>query len=311
MTTPLYKFSQQELYTIAETALNSLEQHLAEFSNYKPKYDAAFITSGRDYLLQTRNLPDAQARGAIAEVARIELSELNTTCLNLFQTLKRYISDAFPPQQHKPQFEAAGQQYYLKASQQNWDSTKGLITAASQFIANNAPVLTANNNMPLVFQMEFDAKKTLFETKHQEFLQAEEQAQIQTEQKITANNKLYEGLISFCLDGQEIFRNNEAIRKQFIIADLLYLASGAGTAGVRGTITDSATNQPLEGVIVTDTESGKTATTDNDGKYIITQLAAGSRPITCAKDNYVSQTIQQQVNTGTVGTLNIQMQQTS
>ena len=221
-----YKFSQQELYTIAETATNSLEQHLTDFSAFKARYDATFVTSVRTEIENARNLPDSQARSTAAEIARLQLVDLNTEALNKFQSLKRYIVDAYPEQQHKALFEAAGQNYYLKASQLNWDSTKGLLSAASQFITNNTVTLTANQNMPVTFENDFITIKTTFEAKHQEFFQAEEEARIQTQTKVSANNNLYDNVVKFCLDGQEIFRNNEAIRKQFVIADLLLLASG-------------------------------------------------------------------------------------
>jgi hypothetical protein len=307
MATPIYNCTQQELYTIAETATNSLEQHLSDFGNFKPKYDTTFVASLKSQITATRNLPDNQARNSVAETARVELIDLNTGVLNKFQALKRYIVDAFPPSQHKIQFNAAGQPFYSKAVQLNWDSTKGLLSSALLYITNNTVKLTADQNMPVTFENDFFSIKAAFEAKHQEFFQAEEDAHIQTQAKINANNLLYNTVVKFCLDGQEIYKKDEAVRKQFVIADLLLLASGPGVAGFKGKVTNAITGQPIQGVEVAIQYSDKMVTTDEEGKYAITQVASGNYTVIVSKNAYDTQTIQQQVIVGTVSTLNIQL----
>ncbi len=302
-----YNFSQQELYTIAETATNSLEQHLNDFAAFKARYDASFVLNIKAEIENARNLPDAQARNSAAEIYRLQLADLNTEVLNKFQALKRYIVDAYPEAQHKALFEAAGQNYYAKAVNQNWDSTNGLFTSALLFIANNSIQLTANQNMPVSFQPDFENLKLSFKAKHLEFFQAEEEARIQTQAKILANNNLYDNVVKFCLDGQEIYKKDEATRKQFIIADLLILASGAGVAGFKGKVTNAVTGQPIVGVEVTIQYSDKIVTTDEEGKYAITQVAAGNYTVIVSKNAYDTQTIQQPVIVGTVSTLNVQL----
>jgi hypothetical protein len=302
-----YKFSQQELYTIAETATGSLEEYLTNFANYKAKYDATFVNNLKAEIEATRNLPDAQARNSTAEILRLQLANLNTEVLNKFQDLKSYIVDAFPEETHKAHFEAAGQNYYAKASNQNWDSTNGLITSALSFIANNSIQLTANQNMPVSFQPEFENLKLNFKAKHLEFFQAEEASRLETQTKITANNNLYNVVTKFCTDGRKIFRNDEAIRKQFVIADLLLLASGPGVAGFKGKVTNAVTGQPIQGVELAIQYSDKIAITDEEGKYAITQVASGNYTVIVTKNAYDTQTIQQQVIVGTVSTLNVQL----
>lgn len=307
MSTANYNFTQQELYTIVETVINSLEQNLTDFANFKARYTAQFITDARASLLSARNLPDEQARNADAEIQRIELSKFNRDCLDAWQKLKRYIADAYPAEFQKPKNEEAGQQYYLKASQENWDATNGLITSGSLFLTNNLTDLTANQNMPATFPSTFDALKTQFETKHQKFLAAEEKATTQTQAKITANNDLYSGLVSVCLDGQEIYKKNEALLKQFTITELLYLASGTGTAGFKGTVTNTTTLQPIEGALLQIEYTDKTYTTETDGKFYFNQLAAKSYSIKVTKDGYQQKTVTQDVSVGTISTLNIQL----
>lgn len=303
-----YTSAQLELYTIARLGWNSCQQHLADFADFKARYTLTYITDRLDELTQAENLPDDQARGERAETLRIKLIEQARITLDLWQRLKRYIIDAFPESLHKPKLESAGQDHYLKASQNNWDSLNGLLISGNNFIANNAPDLSANDNMPLNFPLRFSTARTEFGVLHQQFLDAEEQAYIQTQTKINANNEVYAKLMNMFLDGQEIYKSDEAIRKQFTFSEILYLVSGAGTAGVKGYITDSNTAQPIADVTVTIIGKAKTYTSDNEGKYEILQLANGTYTIQYQKTGYETQTIQNhEIKTGTIGKLDIQL----
>ena len=300
-----YNCTEQELYTICETAWISCEQHQTNFVAYKPKYTVPYIQDRIDEINTTRELPDEQQRNDAFESARIQLTALGRQSCDVWQTLKRYISEAFPPDLQKPKTEAAGQPYYLKASQTNWDSVKALLTSGKTFMDANLAALTANDNMPPTFPAEYAIIKSAFQNKHNEFIQAEEQSRIGAETKVNANNQLHTNLMSMLLDGQEIFRNQEAIRKQFIFAELLYLASGAGTAGFKGTVTPLGSSLGLEGVIVSIKDNGKTATSDADGKYEISQLAAATYTIKFNKEGYLETVITDfTVKVGTVSTLN-------
>ncbi|HRG59998.1 MAG TPA: hypothetical protein PK323_13670 [Bacteroidia bacterium] len=66
-------------------------------------------------------------------------------------------------------------------------------------------------------------------------MQLVELSQQGTEAKIIANNKVYSNLISMFLDGQEIYKTNELIRKQFVFEQVLNLVSGTGTASIKFT----------------------------------------------------------------------------
>src|SRR5690348_4416582 len=120
-TLPLAKYdcTQQELYSIDNTAWDNCSAFLASFTAYKAKYIAAFITAKKAAITAAQALPDDQVRGTAAEVARVQLIPLNDTCLLDFQKLKGYIEDGFPKAEWKARFEAAGQTYYDKASQNN------------------------------------------------------------------------------------------------------------------------------------------------------------------------------------------------
>ena len=303
-----YNCTEQELYTICETGWNSVSQYLPRFTSFKAKYDAPFVTAKQAAILAARIMPDEQQRNAQYETANVNLKKQGRTCCDKWQMLKRYIADAFPADQQKPMLEAAGYNYYDKASNNNWDSVKGLMTSGSTFITATLTDLLANNNMPATFQGEFDTEKGKFETIHQEFIQAEEESRVGQDTKMNANNTIFADLMNMLLDGQEIFKNEEPLLKQFTFTELLYLASGTGTAGFKGRVTEIGTDIPIEGVNVAIKGSNKTAVTDIDGRYEITQLASGKYTIVFDKVGYESKVITDfVVKVGTVSNLNVEL----
>ncbi len=214
MAKPNYNCTEQELYTICTTGWNSVTQHLTRFTAFKAKYVATLVTTRLASVVIASELPDEQQRNSDYETASIELRKIGRTSCDKWQMLKRYIADAFPADQQKPMLEAAGFNYYDKAGSGNWDSVKGLMTSGSTFITAKLADLTANDNMPLTFQVEFDALKTDFN----KFIQAEEESRVGQDTKINANNAIFADLMSMLLDGQEIFKKEEALLKQFVFA---------------------------------------------------------------------------------------------
>jgi len=303
-----YNCSQQELYTACRLGWQSCQQHLADFSNLKARYNANFITDRLKEVEIAASMKDDQARGEQSEVLRINLQDIATTCLANWQKLKRYVADAFPDAEQKPRLESAGQSYYLPASQNNWDSMRGLLTSGSTFIENNFSNLTANENMPDTFKATFNDSKQKFEKIHQDFLDSEESAIINTETKITANNDIHGKLMSMFLDGQEIFKNQEAIQRQFIFTEVLNLVSGIGTAGIKGYITNSKTKSPIIGATIKLGQTNKSGISDESGRYEITQVASGKYPIVISAEGYQTTTIaEQEIKVGTVSTLSVEL----
>jgi hypothetical protein len=88
MTTPKFNCTQQELYTIAKLAWQSNLQHLAEFKDFKSKYDSSYAADRLAEVDIAEAMPDEQARNAISEINRINLEDSATACLNASQKLK-------------------------------------------------------------------------------------------------------------------------------------------------------------------------------------------------------------------------------
>lgn len=308
MTLKLYGCMQQELYTIAEQAWQSGTQHLARFEAFKPKYNIAFFTTKSAELTAAMNLPTLEERNAKSAILRLKLSVSNRKVLDKFQDLKSHIADAFPPPFDNAQFNAAGQNNFDKASGRNWDSTRQLITMATHFIAENMAVLTADQNMDPAFQAEFITIGDEFALLHKQFLDSEETATIGAEEKIIMNNKIWNDLKKLFRDGQKIFRSEDAIRKQFTYSDIIYLVSGAGTAGMRGTITDLVSGAPIPNALVTVVETNDSDTSTAEGKYQISPMAHGIYGIKIIADTYTEKIVPAtEILTGTISTFNFQL----
>lgn len=299
-----YRCSQQELYSCCLLGWTSCTNNLPAFTAFKSKYNAPFITTQLASVDAAKRLKGNQARAAQSETYRIELVLLAISCRNNFQALKRYIMEAYAPQMQKPQLEAAGQEFFTKATQNNWEAIESLNNYGEIYITDNATILGTAGYMPPTFATQFIADATAFTAKHLLFMNQEEADEEGTQEKVEANNGIYTQLIKMCLDGQEIFKNDPAKYKQFVFAEILIKASSVGQSGVRGTALDALTQLPVAGAEVLIIGSSESATTDADGKFEIKPLPTGTYDIRITCLGYQDQIIQQfHITTGIISTL--------
>lgn len=298
----MYPCSQLELYTAATLIWSSCSQHLTNFEDFKSKYRPSLIAQEQADIQRAKALPDYQARNEATETLGIQLAEKAATVRNEWQKLKRYIEEAWPENLQKPKLEAAGQTLYKKAGADNWPSVLGLSTAGENFIRENLATLINDGYMPDAFPTRFFESAHAFSENYQQFLDSKENESIGAAAKVKANNTVYKNVIALCKDGQEIFKSNEAVRSQFVFEEALLKIGGVGTAGVRGLVTRSDSALPLAGVAVTLSGSDKTGLTDNEGRYEIKPLAAGTYALTFSKEGFASATVAgHEVKIGTLG----------
>ena len=92
---------------------------------------------------------------------------------------------------------------------------------------------------------------------------------VATEQCIKALNDIYQRFMAMMLDGQEIFRNDEVVRKQFVFTDVLSRVSGPSQAGLRGVIKDGNTNQPIADARIALFKTDYFAISGYEGNYLL------------------------------------------
>lgn len=310
MTQSNYNCTQPELYAVARTGWASYASVLPSFAAYRGYFDAAYATAALAAIDAAELLPDAQARYANTEVYRTELVALADDCLARWQTLKRYILTSFPEPAQKARLEEAGSLRYEKARGYNWEELRMMNVSASTFLVTHNAALSAGNNMPLAFLASYNTAAASFAAKMQQFLNSEEQGVIDTNAKISANNAIYATLINMFKDGQEIFKTQDQIKRQFVFDTVLGLISNPGAAGLRGKVISAQDLTPIFDVRVEILNTSQSVNTDINGNYLIKPLPVGNYDVRfSAPPNYLDKVIQNiQINTGTTSTLDTEME---
>ena len=311
METPKYHFKQAELYTIARLVVAAVNFFLTRFTAFKGKYNAAWVTAQNLAIDAAEDLPDEEQRDELHQTRHVELEEMVKEATNKFNALKRYIVEVFNEDLWEIKIDAAGGAHYAAAANNDFDAVEQMLKDGNKFINDNlTQLLDGGNNMPATFQTDFNTLKTNFKTLHIDYLGSEAGAELGTEEKIEANNALYKTITSVNADAQVIFTgaDEESLRSQFTLESQLELVRGAGVAGMRFHVTDALTGEDIEGVTV-GLKEGVHVTTDENGRAIKLQLAAGSYAVAAAKTGYNTYHTNVIVVTGTVKRVNIQLQQ--
>lgn len=310
MENPTYRCTQAELYAVARSGWNSFTTYLSNFEAFRGYYDAAYATTAKAEITAAEALPSEQARYANSEVMRTEMVALADDCCARWQTMKRYINTSFPEAAIKARLEEAGALRYEKARSYNWEELRMMNVEANNFLTLHAATLAAGNNMPLSFPANYATDATAFATKYEAFIESEEQAVVATNTKITANNALHEKLMNMFKDGQEIFKGEEQIKRQFVFETVLGLITNPGAAGLRGKVISAQDLTPIANATVEILNTSYTSTTDAGGNYLIKPLAVARYDVRfSAPPLYRDKVLQNiQISTGTTSTLDTELE---
>lgn len=287
MIKPLYKCSQQELYSVCRLGWGACSEHLAAFSAHRAIYSTSHIADQLAAIASAEALPNDPVRRGIKKITRSDLVEYKVTCLGLFKDLVTYILAAFPASEHATRLDMAGQGYFAKADNENWNSVEALNKAAKQFITDHFTVLTARLNMSPAFQAKFELAASEFEQQHSLFLNKGNFTPKQTASKIEQNNIIYLELKTLLTDGKACFKKDTETRQQFVYSRLLYLTGGSGTSGIKGRIVDAVTGWAIEGVEVSVPKKRRRVLTDKEGHYEMLQMASGVYRVEFSKAGYL------------------------
>ncbi len=304
-----YHCSQPDFYSAGRMVIRAAIRKQPELALVKPKYDLPYFNNLTAEIAAAEALPDADYRQAGVTAARIDCEKKATQCLNMWQQLKGYIEDCtdFSGPMLAVALQAAGAAKYSEASGFDWESVSALMASGKLFIADNTTALTAGNNMPAGFSADFDNVYTTFQNTLQGFQDQEEAARLDTEQKINGNNALYDKIIQLCKDGQRAFRNDEALREQFVWEKVLYIIHGAGIAGLRGSVTNQADGTAIAGATITVVETGDTGITDGEGNYRITGVPYGSYTVQCTASGFITAAVPFNIPKGTISQLDFSL----
>lgn len=247
-----YHCKQQELYSIARTGWNSCADHLPGFATFRTNYTAAYIAERLQEIEEAELLPDQHGREELSRLLHIHLGNKAREVLPRWRSLKRYIVYAFPKDQHQIRFDAAGYAQYRRASRNDWPSVQRLLIDGNTFIEEHTTELLANGNMPASFITTFANTKDQFAAIYQQFLAASMNTPVQTQAKITANNMVHANLMCMLRDGQELFRNDEVLKKLFTFTHIAAIVGGPSSHAITEGITEENTPS-LPAVVLVET----------------------------------------------------------
>ncbi len=270
-----YSTPQEILYSVCLAAWNLCSDNIKRFTALKAFYTEVFIANAMAAVQAAKQLPESRQTLAARKEARINLVNGTRQVQANWQLLKVYITKAFAKDLAKTKLEAAGSALYVKASIDNWSAVRSLIDTANTFITNNLDALMANDNMPETFPVVFSENGTSCINLSILFAQVDMEKEMATILKVDANNTVYAGAIEMLKDGQQIFKDDAAVKKQFTFSYLVSLYQGDGSANLKGYIVNTL-NQPIEGVVVQTQDMKYTATTNDKGYYRISRIAEGT-----------------------------------
>jgi hypothetical protein len=216
-----YKCSQQILYIICKKGWQNCKEHIDGFVKFKAKYTVDFIATQFTEIDAVAAMPEFEKRETNWDNFQKDLIASGSKCLQLWQDLKRYISDGWTKEEEKKAFRKAGQDWYQTAKNKNWESLSKLNTEGIAFMRENREQLLANNNMPASFPTTYLSAIQRFDSLQRQFYKSWEKEKQITEQKILANNAIHRQLMIMMVDGQRIFKKAPEIGKQFVFMNLL------------------------------------------------------------------------------------------
>lgn len=212
--TPRYNCTQAELYAICFIMWKSYGDNQLDFETFKTIYTAQFGTDALAEIEAAKNLPDFQARNEASETAYINMGTTAKQALKAWRSLRSYIKSGFPENLQKPQIEAAGEAHYMKALNRNWSETELMLTSAINYIGDHTAALTSGG-MPAGFPTTVSDLNTAFMSHYNTFTDSGQDEHEGTDEKITANNDIYDKTMAMGDDGQLIYEDNAAKRERF------------------------------------------------------------------------------------------------
>ena len=309
MTEAIFRNSQEvEILTDRSMWLSCKSKQLI-FKDFSPRYTIPFINGKLIEIDIVEALPSEAQRQLAESTALVQLKLINSDNCTLWQTLKRYIAKAYSPALQQANWNAAGMASYEQAYDENWESSTKLMRLANQFITDNAAALTLNLNMPPAFQATFADAKIAFDEKLQEFKTAEQTNTEGAETLVVALNTMHSDAIEMALDGQEIFKKEEGIVKQFIYDQVAKLYAGNGNQGYQGIITDKISGLPIKGAITSVEGTSHKNTSNAAGNFAMKNVAhATDQTLNTTADGYQPSAIPgNSVTIGKMTTVNIQL----
>lgn len=299
---------QQTLVMVLLQLWDNCLANLTAMSAYKSLYTTTFINSMKTAVSNAALLPDNDARRTVAESIRIDMVAQSKICRNLWQDLKSYIRSAYPADQYDTMLTQAGWNYYSRSAS-NWSALQSLMTSGLNFINANSTTLTDAGYMREDFALEFANSIGSFNSLFSQFVTALQTAEQGTDERLEALNNCYEQGISMCLDGQNVFRNNEATKNLFVFEHVCGLVAGTSPATLDGYVMYEINGEPVVGMTAEIVQLNKSVQTNEEGFYDFGPVKGGTTyTVKYLLDGEVKDTEEVTVHVGTGARKNVEIE---
>lgn len=283
---PTYPCTMQELYLVARTGWGPCRAQLAKFSALKPKYTGRFIDERLWEIDDAEALPAFEERNDECTTQYLHFERATVLALANWQVLKTYIVDGYEGEVQVKKLRSAGLGYYKRAAGGKTDALLNVLSLGSSFIQKNKSELVAKNVMPDTFERVYNDGRDDCLKARRDYVDTRQDTGKETDEKLLANNAVYDKFAMMCKDGQRIFLREPVLKKSFVIRDLLTLVGRGGVAGFKLTIKNSVTKMPLADVQVFDSTGEYAGVSNSKGKVAWKRMAAGTYTFTLSLEGF-------------------------
>lgn len=282
-----FNFTEGELYALCLTGWETCSRNLQALTAFSPVYSEAYVAERKNEVLETMSKFNRQQRRAELRKLRTDLNTELGLALSGWRSLKHYVEVAFAGEKLDAVMIEAGLQHYAAARNKRWEEVLKLLKAGQSLIRRYKTELSANQNMPEAFPLEFDELLTRYSDRYDAYLTAGVESRERTGQHTGLLNKLYDDLNRMFAAGREVFKQNTVLADQFRLSSNLSVITGTGWAGIKGRIFDENGKQRLiVGLEISLPETEDVVSQEADGSFTLNHLPAGSYTLTVKAPGY-------------------------
>jgi len=298
-----YPCKQTELYAVVITYILGVLEYIPRFAGHNTNYTVGEMGLFQIFFDSVKALPNFQQRNEPSETLRVLLKAQSDLCLNKWRALRTFIEGAYEGDLMKPKLESAGWAYLAQASAYNWEDINELIESGMEFLnANEAELITKGGMLP-TFKMDYETAFNKFTVLYIQIPSSVLNQRVLTDEKVIANNKLYDWSIKTGKAANVIFYTDaeSAIREMFVFSNVLSTVSSSGPATLKGRVTDTA-NNPISGVDVILETLDVEIVTDANGEFNSGNIPSGEYKLKFEKEGFIPFEMEIVINKGVTKT---------
>jgi len=221
----LYSCSHQTFYIVAQKGFISCLEQLETFAAYKASYTSQYVQQHLNSIKEAETMKTVSDLNQYIARAKFALENSIALCRLNWMKLKGYINTLATADQRYFAYIEAGGDFYAKSAK-TWTPMKELLLKSTAYLKKNEGALLLNNNMPLAFATTYINDNKNCNALKDQYEKLRSSKGVSVQEKIKAGNAIYKALIDLFTDGQCLFPDQPALKKQFIFRQVLRMVEG-------------------------------------------------------------------------------------